>query len=58
MDAARYFGVLIRYIHQNPVRHGFVESAHDWQYSSFGAYVAPPEKTRIKTEEGLHVFGS
>ncbi len=54
----RYFGALIRYIHQNPVRHGFVENPQDWYHSSFAAYLTHPEKTRIKIAEGIQVFGS
>lgn len=30
-----YLAVLIRYIHQNPVRAGFVASAADWPWSSY-----------------------
>ena len=27
------------YIHYNPVKHGYVDCAGDWRYSSFGKYV-------------------
>ncbi len=27
------------YIHYNPVKHGLVNAARDWEYSSFGSYV-------------------
>jgi putative transposase len=30
----------IDYIHYNPVKHGFVTSPNDWQYSSFHEYLA------------------
>jgi putative transposase len=30
-----YFARLIIYIHQNPQKHGFVESFRDWPYSSY-----------------------
>lgn len=30
----------IDYIHYNPVKHAFVKSPHEWQYSSFGRYAA------------------
>ncbi len=36
-----YLSVLIRYIHQNPVRAGFVAKAVDWPWSSFKANGAP-----------------
>jgi putative transposase len=56
-DDAHYFRAL-NYIHYNPVRHGYVEHAFDWQWSSLGFYyeehgqdwlrekwkVYPPEK--------------
>ncbi len=29
-----YFTQLILYIHNNPVKHGFVKSIYDWKYSS------------------------
>jgi putative transposase len=34
-DYARH----VNYIHWNPVKHGWVERARDWPYSSFHAYV-------------------
>ncbi len=27
------------YIHYNPIKHGYVQKAKDWQYSSFGKFV-------------------
>jgi REP element-mobilizing transposase RayT len=38
-----YLAVLIRYIHQNPVRAGFVASAGDWPWSSFKQHEADQE---------------
>ncbi len=35
----RDFEVHADYIHFNPVKHGYVGSARDWPYSSFGAMV-------------------
>jgi hypothetical protein len=29
---------LLNYIHYNPVKHGYVENAFDWQWSSLGLY--------------------
>jgi putative transposase len=34
----RYYAHLVRYIHNNPVKHGFVEKATDWLYSSIHSY--------------------
>ena len=33
-----YFTVLLRYIHQNPVKAGIVEKVKDYEYSSWGEY--------------------
>jgi putative transposase len=35
---APYYKHLVRYIHNNPVKHGFVEKATDWAYSSIHSY--------------------
>ena len=34
-DYARHFD----YIHYNPVKHGYVNRPHDWQWSSFHRYL-------------------
>lgn len=34
----RYFTTLIRYIHLNPVLHGFTDDANRWNFSSLSAY--------------------
>ena len=34
-----YFTVLLRYIHQNPVKAGIVERVKDYEYSSWGEYM-------------------
>ena len=31
----RYFRRVVTYIHQNPLKHGFVQDFRDWPYSSF-----------------------
>ncbi len=33
----RYFAALVRYIHHNPRKHGFVSDFRDWPYSSYHA---------------------
>ena len=33
-----YFTVLLRYIHQNPLKAGIVEKVRDYEYSSWGEY--------------------
>jgi putative transposase len=36
IDSDQYFTNLIKYIHRNPLDHGFVKDVSDWKYSSFG----------------------
>jgi putative transposase len=36
-DDAHYF-LALNYIHYNPVKHGYVADAHDWQWSSLSLY--------------------
>jgi REP element-mobilizing transposase RayT len=38
VEQERYFTILIRYIHLNPVLHGFVDEAAGWKFSSLFAY--------------------
>jgi REP element-mobilizing transposase RayT len=52
-----YFGELIRYIHLNPVRHGFCKSPFEWKYSSIHAF-ASSKKTLIRRDEVLEWFGN
>jgi len=33
------YNIRLNYIHYNPVKHGYVQQAKDWQYSSFHKYV-------------------
>ena len=33
-----YFTILLRYIHQNPVKAGIVEKVKDYEFSSWGEY--------------------
>ena len=44
-----YFNELIIYIHNNPVRHGFIKNLLDWHHSSIHAYLsAKPSKVKRK----------
>lgn len=52
-----YFTVLIAYIHNNPVHHGFVKDVKDWKHSSYQAYFLGQENTKIAKEEALEWFG-
>ena len=47
---------LIRYIHRNPVHHGYVNTVEEYPWSSYGAYVKSA-KTKLKKEEAMGWFG-
>ncbi len=48
----RYAASLVRYVHENPVRHGFVTDLLDWPYTSF-ALLAGHTPTRLERREVL-----
>lgn len=49
------FAWLVVYIHQNPQKHGFVDSFRDWPYSSYHAHLSD-KPTRLQREEVLGWF--
>lgn len=51
-----YFTELLGYIHTNPVKHGYIEDAMDWTFSSIHAYCSNL-KSRVKTDIILDFFG-
>ncbi len=40
VDSLEYSCTLIRYIHLNPVIHGFVKNPEDWIYSSYSSHIS------------------
>ncbi|REL24910.1 hypothetical protein DYD21_15405 [Rhodohalobacter sp. SW132] len=56
IDSDNYFGILIAYIHNNPVHHGFTGKPGEWPHSSWHAYLQQ-KITKIKREEGMNWFG-
>ena len=46
----RQFWNVIAYIHQNPLKHGFVKDFRDWKYSSYGMILSGKPSV-IKREE-------
>lgn len=52
-----YFLQLVRYIHHNPVHHGFKQKPEDWPYSSFHSILSEKE-TKLSRAELLDWFGS
>lgn len=51
-----YFSHLVCYIHQNPVKHGFVKSVDEWEYSSYNSFLST-HNTSLEREEVLDWFG-
>jgi REP element-mobilizing transposase RayT len=47
---------VMRYIHLNPVLHGFCSTPDEWTFSSFNAYKSVRANTKVKIEEGLSFF--
>jgi len=52
-----YFTRLVYYIHQNPVRHGFVQSPSEWEFSSY-SIIKSRKETQLKRNDVLDWFGS
>lgn len=51
----RYFTQLVRYIHLNPVKHGFVKAPEDWRYSSYNTILSK-RATLVKGKEVIDWF--
>lgn len=56
IESDTYFFQLIRYIHLNPVRHGFTSSPEEWPYCSYNSHLSD-KPTILKREEALGFFG-
>ncbi len=51
-----YYTRLVRYIHLNPVTHGFVEQPQDWEHSSYHSLLSE-QTTALSREEVLDWYG-
>ncbi len=51
-----YFTQLILYIHNNPVKHGFVKNIYDWPYSSIHQ-ISKNESAKLNYNEVIDWFG-
>jgi len=56
IDSDSYLTSTINYIHQNPVKHGFVIKPEDWKFSSFSSMVSD-KPTLLKRKEVISWFG-
>lgn len=52
-----YLTTVINYIHQNPVKHGFVNNFEDWDYSSYHSILSA-KPTSLNRSTVLDWFGS
>jgi putative transposase len=50
IDNEPYFLTTLKYIHYNPIHHGFVDELESWTYSSYHAYLNHDKKGLFKTE--------
>lgn len=57
VETTEYFIQLIKYIHLNPVTHGFVKDLNDWKYSSYHSFIGN-KTSKVKFEEALDWFES
>lgn len=51
----KYFQNLIYYIHNNPVKHGFVDSMIEYPWSSYGTVVST-KPTKLQRKEVINIF--
>lgn len=56
VDCESYFSEMVRYIHHNPVKHGFAKDLKAYPWSSYHALTSP-KHTRLYRDEVLAWFG-
>lgn len=56
IDSGRYFQHVVRYIHQNPERHGFVDDFREWPYTSYASLQSGAD-THLERRDVLEHFG-
>ncbi len=56
VDNENYLRELVRYIHYNPIHHGFVKNLTDWPYSSYHSFINR-EAGRIERKTVFDWFG-
>lgn len=52
-----YFTRVINYIHQNPVHHGFSNTAEDWEYSSYNSIISVDKTSKLERGVIFDWFG-
>ena len=56
ITSEKYFSRLVQYIHQNPVHHNFCKYSHEWEHSSYHAFITE-NRTKIDREQVIKWFG-
>ena len=56
VDSDRYFQHVVRYIHQNPERHDFVDDFRDWPHTSYASLQSGAD-TQLERRDVLDHFG-
>lgn len=54
----KYLLKVLHYIHNNPVNHGFVNKADQWEHSSYNSYLHPEKKSKLNRMEIMGYFDS
>jgi putative transposase len=57
VETDQYFKQLVYYIHQNPVRHGFMENSIDWPWSSYLSIISV-KATKLNRTKVIGWFNS
>lgn len=55
LDSFDYQKEIIQYIHFNPIKHGFVDKAQEWRFTSFHAFVTD-KPTRLERDMVLNYY--
>ena len=56
VDNRDYFVQVVKYVHFNPVKHGFVNRMEDWEFSSYNVMLST-DSTFINRDSLLKMFG-
>ena len=57
IESDSYLTSVINYIHQNPIKHGFVSQTEDWKYSSYGSILSE-KPTLLSRNDVIDWFGN
>ena len=58
IDDEKYLLNTFKYIHRNPVNHGFVRDVSEWKFSSYRSYLHPETASAVTRDYMLKYFGS